>query len=63
MRTVPVLSAGEAAKLVSDNAVITVSSSSGLGCPDALLEAVGARDSRQTGAPAEPDLHPSDRRR
>ena len=58
MRTVPVLSAGEAAKLVSDNAVITVSSSSGLGCPDAVLEAVGARYAA-TGGPANlTSIHP-----
>ena len=58
MRTVPVLSADEAAKLVSDNAVITVSSSSGLGCPDAMLQAVGARYAA-TGGPANlTSIHP-----
>lgn len=43
MRTVPVLSAHDAAKLIPDNAVVTVSSSSGLGCPDAMLQAIGDR--------------------
>jgi enoyl-CoA hydratase len=42
MRTIPVLSGAEAAQLISDSAVITVSSSSGLGCPDAVLEAIAA---------------------
>ena len=34
-----ILSAAEAAGLILDNAVVTVSSSSGLGCPDAMLAA------------------------
>ena len=38
-----ILSAAEAARLIPDGAVVTVSSSSGLGCPDATLAAVGAR--------------------
>jgi acyl CoA:acetate/3-ketoacid CoA transferase len=58
MRTVPVLTAGEAAKLVEDNAVITVSSSSGLGCPDAVLAAIGARYAK-TSSPANlTSIHP-----
>jgi len=36
-----VISAAEAARLIPDGAVVTVSSSSGLGCPDAVLKAVG----------------------
>ena len=36
-----VISATEAARLIPDGAVVTVSSSSGLGCPDAVLKAVG----------------------
>ena len=51
MRTVPVLAAAEAAGLISDAAVITVSSSSGLGCPDAVLAALGERFAA-TSAPA-----------
>src|SRR5437763_17120765 len=37
------LNAAEAARLIPDGAVVTVSSSSGLGCPDAVLAAIGAR--------------------
>jgi propionate CoA-transferase len=38
-----VIAAAEAAKLIADGAVVTVSSSSALGCPDATLAAIGAR--------------------
>ena len=38
-----VLTADQAAELVPDGAVVTVSSSSGLGCPDAVLAAMGRR--------------------
>jgi acyl CoA:acetate/3-ketoacid CoA transferase len=38
-----VISAAEAARLIPDGAVVTVSSSSGLGCPEAVLKAVGER--------------------
>ena len=38
-----VLTASEAARLIPDGATVTVSSSSALGCPDAILEAIGAR--------------------
>ena len=38
-----ILTADEAARLIPDNAVVTVSSSSGLGCPDATLAAIGRR--------------------
>jgi propionate CoA-transferase len=38
-----VLTASEAVALIPDGAVVTVSSSSALGCPDAVLEALGAR--------------------
>src|SRR6185312_16722902 len=38
-----VISAVEAARLIPDGAVVTVSSSSGLGCPEAVLKAVGER--------------------
>jgi propionate CoA-transferase len=37
------LSAEQAARLIHDGDVVTVSSSSGLGCPDKVLEALGAR--------------------
>ena len=38
-----VLTADEAARLIPDGAIVTVSSSSALGCPDAVLAAIGAR--------------------
>ena len=38
-----IVSAAEAAKLIPDGAVVTVSSSSGLCCPDAVLKAIGER--------------------
>jgi propionate CoA-transferase len=38
-----VLSAAEAAALIPDNATVTVSSSSALGCPDTVLAAIGQR--------------------
>ena len=38
-----VVSAADAARLIPDGAIVTVSSSSGLGCPDATLAAIGAR--------------------
>jgi acyl CoA:acetate/3-ketoacid CoA transferase len=38
-----VLSAAEVARLIPDGAIVTVSSSSALGCPDAVLAALGAR--------------------
>ena len=37
------LSPEQAAQLVRDGDVVSVSSSSGLGCPDRVLEALGAR--------------------
>lgn len=40
----------EAAALIPDEATISVSSSSGLGCPDAMLQAIGDRF-RSTGEP------------
>ena len=53
-----VISAEEAARLVNDRAVVSVSSSSGLGCPDAVLKAIGARF-RAEGKPAGlTTLHP-----
>lgn len=38
-----VLTATEAARLIPDGAIVTVSSSSALGCPDAMLAAIGSR--------------------
>jgi propionate CoA-transferase len=45
-----VLSAAQAAELIRDGDVVTISSSSGLGCPDKVLAAIGERFER-TGAP------------
>lgn len=38
-----VISAADAARLIPDGAIVTISSSSALGCPDATLAAIGAR--------------------
>src|SRR5579863_697872 len=38
-----VISASDAARLIPDGAIVTVSSSSALGCPDAMLAAIGER--------------------
>jgi len=38
-----VITASQAAALIPDGAVVSVSSSSGLGCPDAVLAAIGTR--------------------
>lgn len=58
MRTVPVLTAREAADLIPDGAVVSVSSSSGLGCPDAALAGIGERF-EQTGSPRDlTTIHP-----
>jgi propionate CoA-transferase len=50
MRMIPVLSAPEAGALINDGAIVTVSSSSGLGCPDAVLRGIGERF-EATGSP------------
>jgi len=42
-RLVPVLSAAEAVGRIATGATVSVSSSSGLGCPDAVLRALGER--------------------
>lgn len=45
-RVVPVLSAADAVARVPSGATVSVSSSSGLGCPDAVLRALGERFTR-----------------
>ena len=53
-----VLTAREAAGIIADGAIVTVSSSSGLGCPDTVLEAIGAHFA-ETGHPRDlTTLHP-----
>jgi propionate CoA-transferase len=51
MRKIPVLSSLEAGALIADGAIVTVSSSSGLGCPDAVLCGIGERFAA-TGSPS-----------
>ncbi|AEK55327.1 MULTISPECIES: acyl CoA:acetate/3-ketoacid CoA transferase [Brucella] len=52
------ISFAEAAALIPDNAVVSVSSSSGLGCPDMMLKAIGERFN-ETGHPQNiTTLHP-----
>jgi propionate CoA-transferase len=58
MGRVRILPADEAAALIPDGAVVTVSASSGLGCPDAVLRAIGERFAR-AGQPRNlTTLHP-----
>jgi len=53
-----VLTAAAAAALIPDGAVVTVSSSSALGCPDEILRALGERHAR-TGSPRDlTTVHP-----
>lgn len=53
-----VLSADEAAALIPDGATVTVSSSSGLGCPDAVLAAIGRRFDASGAPRGLTTLHP-----
>lgn len=48
----------EAAKRISDGDIVTVSSSSGLGCPDKMLAAIGARFDREGHPRNLTTLHP-----
>ena len=50
LQEVPIIEAHDAASLIPDGAVVSISSSSGLACPDALLEAIGA-SFHDTGSP------------
>jgi propionate CoA-transferase len=50
MREVPIMSARRAADLIPSGATVSVSSSSGLGCPDAVLRGIGERFA-DVGAP------------
>ncbi|MDR3376574.1 MAG: acyl CoA:acetate/3-ketoacid CoA transferase [Ancalomicrobiaceae bacterium] len=53
-----VLTAAEAARLIPDGAIVTVSSASALGCPDAMLAAIGARFDREGHPRNLTTLHP-----
>ncbi len=50
MARVKFITAAEAAGLIPDAAVVCISSSSGLHCPDTILQAIGERFA-QSGAP------------
>ncbi len=50
MSRVQIISAVQAAQLIPSNSLVTISSSSGLNTPDAVLQAIGERFA-QTGAP------------
>ncbi|WP_163833533.1 acyl CoA:acetate/3-ketoacid CoA transferase [Spartinivicinus ruber] len=53
-----VISFEQAAKLIKDGDVVTVSSSSGLGCPDRMLRAIGERFEQEGQPRALRTLHP-----
>ena len=53
-----IVSAAEAVKLIPDGATVAVNSSSGLCCPDAVLQALGERFRAHGHPRAVPSLHP-----
>ncbi|MFZ2102856.1 MAG: acyl CoA:acetate/3-ketoacid CoA transferase, partial [Oricola sp.] len=53
-----IVSAEDAVARIEDNAVVSVSSSSGLGCPDKVLAALGARFDRHGHPRNLTTLHP-----
>jgi acyl CoA:acetate/3-ketoacid CoA transferase len=53
-----IVSAAAAAARIADRAVVSVSSSSGLGCPDKVLEAIGARFEAEGHPRGLTTLHP-----
>jgi len=57
-RSVPVLSAADAVARIPTGATVSVSSSSGLGCPDAVLRALGERYAADGGGGDLTLLHP-----
>ena len=57
-RLVPVVSAAEAVARIPTGATVSVSSSSGLGCPDAVLRALGERYAADGGGGDLTLLHP-----
>ena len=58
MSSSKVITLAQAASLINDDDVVTVSSSSGLGCPDAMLAAIGARFDAQAHPRNLTMLHP-----
>ncbi len=53
-----IVTAAEAAKLIADEAIVAVNSSSGLCCPDAVLKAIGARYAAEKHPQSLTMLHP-----
>ncbi len=53
-----IASAAEAVSHIKDHAIIAVNSSSGLGCPDAVLKAMGERFANQQSPKALTMIHP-----
>lgn len=58
MHTPEILTARRAADLIADGDVVTVSSSSGLGCPDAVLAGIGERFAETSSPRNLTTLHP-----
>jgi propionate CoA-transferase len=58
VRKVPVRTALEAAALIPDGAVVSVSSSSALGCPDTVLAGIGERFARHGSPHGLTTVHP-----
>jgi propionate CoA-transferase len=58
MQHVKVLSARDAADLIRDEDVVSVSSSSGLGCPDAVLAGIGQRFAETQSPRSLTSIHP-----
>lgn len=56
--TAKIVTARQAAARIPDGCVVTVSSSSGLGCPDKVLEAIGERFAREGHPRGLTTLHP-----
>ncbi len=55
---IKIVTGAEAVSKIKDNAVVTVSSSSALGCPDAVLKALGARFDTQGHPRGLTTIHP-----
>ena len=53
-----IVSAAEAVSHIADNAIVAVNSSSGLGCPDAVLKAMGERFAKHQTPKALTMIHP-----
>ncbi|SQI33825.1 Acetate CoA-transferase subunit alpha [Leminorella richardii] len=58
MSAVHTICAEEAAALIPDGAIVTISSASGLGCPDAVLAAIGKRFDDENHPQAITTIHP-----